>query len=142
MKYISLIIIIAFASCSHKNFQYVEKNYDEKTSIYEKVDIEDLIKEPSKFHNKKIAVSAYFTVNRNETALYDRKGSSLKGIWLSFKGDLQDEKGGFLLKDDKIYNYDDGTVVIKGIFDKNNNGNLGLYAGTLNEISFFSNYPN
>jgi len=141
MKYISLILVIAFMSCSQKNFRYVKKDYDNETSIYQKVDLSDLLKNYEDYDGKYIQVSGFFIGNINESAMYSKEGSK-EGIWISFKDELIDDNGNTLLKNNTIYDLSDSDVTLKGKFDSKEKGNLGLYKGSLTEIIYFSNYPN
>jgi hypothetical protein len=139
MKYFTLITLLVLSSCSHKNFVFTTDNQVKDKIIFEKVDINDLIKNPNQFHGKYIETYGYFTVNRNETALYLRKGALGKGIWLSFDEEIKNSKGVYLLKDNNIDYYNDIMLKIKGVFNKNKKGNLGIYGGTITNINFFSN---
>ena len=130
------------SSCSHKNFVFTTDDQSKNKITFEKVDINSLIKNPNKFHGNYIETYGYFTVNVNETALYSKKGSLDKGVWLSFDEGIKNSKGVYLLKNDNINSYNDIMLKIRGVFDKNKKGNLGVYSGTITNIDFFGSVSN
>jgi hypothetical protein len=118
------------------------QNYSEGDIHYEKVEFRTLYENPEKYHNKNIEIRGYFNCNRNETAIYSDKTDG-KGVWISFfKNNLIDNKGNYLLQNNRIYSYSKSYIIIRGKYDYEMKGNLSQYEGSINKVTYFGSGAN
>jgi hypothetical protein len=140
MKNILLILYLSFfsLSCAQNSESKNKPNSNEEESS-EIINFEDydismlrLIVTPEKYHNKTVQIIGYLNLEFEGNAIYFHqedyeKGSSRNGIWVDFSDDLVHKKD--LKKYNKKY------VIIVGKFDMNSKGHMGMFGGSLKNIS-------
>jgi hypothetical protein len=95
------------------------------------VSIINLIATPEKYHGKKIQIIGYLHLEFEGDAIYLHKEDYVNGIpdnglWVNFSEDLAKKK--------KFEDYSDNYVIILGTFNKDSNGHMGLFNGTMDDI--------
>ena len=112
------------------------KDEDEFTEItkFEDYDISmlRLIVTPEKYHNKTVQIIGYLNLEFEGNAVYFHKedyenGSSRNGMWVSFSDEL--------IKKKDLKKYSKKYVIIVGKFDMNSRGHMGMFGGSLKNIS-------
>ncbi|WP_042719987.1 hypothetical protein [Flavobacterium sp. B17] len=140
MKNILLIIYLSFfsLSCAQNSESKNNSNSSEEESS-EIINFEDydismlrLIVTPEKYHNKTVQIIGYLNLEFEGNAIYFHqedyeKGSSRNGIWVSFSDDL--------VKKIDLKKYNKKYVIIVGKFDMNSKGHMGMFGGSLKNIS-------
>ena len=139
MKNLLLIfLIISSLSCAQKNESKNTQNKkeDDYTEIikFDEYDISmlRLIVTPEKYHNKTVQIIGYLNLEFEGNAIYFHKedyenGSSRNGIWVS----INDE----LAKNKDLKKYNKKYVIIVGKFDMNSKGHMGMFGGSLKNIT-------
>jgi len=93
----------------------------------ENVSIIQLISNPEKYHNKKIIITGYLSLEFEGTAVYLHKDDfthliTKNGLW--FNGSMT-----------KYKKYEKKYVSIEGVFNKNHKGHMNLWQGTIEKIN-------
>lgn len=140
MKNVLLILYLSLFSwsCAQNSKSQNKQNSDEEEFSeiisFDEYDISmlRLIVTPEKYHNKTVQVIGYLNLEFEGNAVYFHqedyeKGSSRNGMWVDFNEDLVHKKD--LKKYNKKY------VIIVGKFDMNSKGHMGIFGGTLKNIS-------
>ncbi|MDQ1097577.1 MULTISPECIES: hypothetical protein [Chryseobacterium] len=140
MKKILFIIYLSIfsVSCAQNSESQNKQNSDEEEFgeiiSFDEYDISmlRLIVTPEKYHNKTVQVIGYLNLEFEGNAIYFHqedyeKGSSRNGMWVDFSEDLIHKKD--LKKFNKKY------VIIIGKFDMNSKGHMGMFGGSLKNIS-------
>ena len=125
------------------NSIFTNKSYNKDD--YKNVSIKELIKTPDLFNGKKIRVDGFFFYGLEQSSISsNRKPEIGKSIWVKFDffKSLSNKNNENLLKDDKLFDYSKNKIVIKGIYSTKFNGHLGLYKGSIKEISYFESEEN
>lgn len=87
-----------------------------------RVSLEDILKAPNQYHNKLIETHGFLLQEFENSGLYSTSSwRGTKGIWITPVNGLHIERE----KTNRRY------VVVTGVFDANQNGHLGQFAGTL-----------
>lgn len=133
MKFKHLIILIIVFGCN-------DTRKTLNTQEYLKTSIIKIIENPSDYNNKKIEIEGYFHYHMEEAAISKNKGSDIrKRIWIDFNyfRDLLNDKKESLYKDDRLVINNKKKIKLKGIYTTKSNGHLGLYSGSIKDISCF-----
>ena len=90
------------------------------------ISIIQVLADPVKFHGKTIIVQGYATIEFEGTAVYlneldAKNGLTMNGLW------LQTPVEPFAESHQRY-------VLVKGTFNANNRGHLGMYSGTIEKI--------
>jgi hypothetical protein len=106
-----------------------------RAEIPKRVSIINLIATPEKYHNKKVLVHGFATLKFEGNAIYASRadaeyGISTNALWLQYD-DAEEEK--YLDHFKNSYAY----VRIQGTFDATGHGHLGMFSGTIKEITRF-----
>lgn len=137
MKMKFLILIILLNGCASIG-TYKTASYEE--DAYTKVSIDKILENPNLYHKKKVELNGYFFYGLEEAAITDNKNSNVKQrIWIDFdyKKKLIDNNNDDLFAKNKLLDCSNKKIKIKGVFSKDNNGHLGIYAGALSSIAYF-----
>ncbi|WP_295203798.1 hypothetical protein [uncultured Chryseobacterium sp.] len=140
MKNVLLILYLSLFSwsCAQNSESQNKQNSDEEEFgeiiSFDEYDISmlRLIVTPEKYHNKTVQVIGYLNLEFEGNAIYFHqedyeKGSLRNGMWVDFNEDLVHKKD--LKKYNKKY------VIIVGKFDMNSKGHMGMFGGSLKNIS-------
>lgn len=92
-------------------------------------DFTDLLKNPEKYNGKVVNITGFATIEFEGNALYldskSQKAASYEnGVWLEIA------KTPFELK-----TYNGSKVLVKGMFKLSNKGHMGLWRGSLEQVS-------
>ncbi|NML58844.1 hypothetical protein [Chryseobacterium cheonjiense] len=137
---ISLMLFLSFFSlgCA-QNSESKNKPDSNEEEFSEIIAFEDydismlrLIVTPEKYHNKTVQIIGYLNLEFEGNAIYFHKedyekGSSRDGMWVNFSDDLA--------KKTDFKKYNKKYVIIKGKFDMNSKGHMGMFGGTIKNIS-------
>lgn len=139
-KYLLIILLSIFSfGCAQKTASKNEKIKQEENETEEIINFDDfdismlrLIVTPEKYHNKTVQIIGYLNLEFEGNAIYFHKedyetGSSRNGMWVSFNDELAKKKD--LEKFSKKY------VIIVGKFDMNSKGHMGMFGGSLKNIT-------
>ncbi|WP_027387978.1 hypothetical protein [Chryseobacterium gregarium] len=140
MKNVLLILYLSFFSWScAQNSESKNKPNSNEEEFTEIINFEDydismlrLIVTPEKYHNKTVQIIGYLNLEFEGNAIYFHqedyeKGSSRNGMWVDFSEDLVHKID--LKKYNKKY------VIIVGKFDMNSKGHMGMFGGSIKNIS-------
>lgn len=139
MKNILLILYLSLFSLSCAQNSESKNKQDSNEESSEITEFEDydismlrLIVTPEKYHNKTVQIIGYLNLELEGNAVYFHqedyeKGSSRNAMWVDFSDDLAKKTD--LEKCNKKY------VIIKGKFDMNSRGHIGMFCGTIKNIS-------
>lgn len=134
MKFKILIICILIYSCNkHK------KSIDNENIFYNKVSLEKVIENPSKYDNKKIEIEGYYSYSMEDSSLSSKNKSPLKNsIWVDFNffKDLKNQKNKFLFKNDNLLSFKNERVKIRGLFSSEYKGHMAWYKGSIKVEEF------
>lgn len=91
-----------------------------------------LIVTPEKYHNKTVQIIGYLNLEFEGNAIYFHKedydnGLSENAMWVNFSDDLA--------KKTDLKKYNKKYVIIVGKFDMNSKGHMGMFGGTIKNIS-------
>ncbi|MEC3875766.1 hypothetical protein [Chryseobacterium salviniae] len=137
---ISLVLLLSFFSlgCA-QNPESKNKPDSKEEEFSEIIAFEDynismlrLIVTPEKYHNKTVQIIGYLNLEFEGNAIYFHqedyeKASSRNGMWVDFSGDLAQKVN--------LEKYNKKYVIIKGKFDMNSRGHMGMFGGTIKNIS-------
>lgn len=138
MKYFKVFIFLFLAvSCSSKaERKIVDSDFKATTEIPESneefvTSLVKLIANPEKYDGKIIRVIGYLNLEFEGNAIYLHKedyehGLTKNGFWLDFSGSI---------KENKKLDFSKKYVIIVGKFDVRRNGHMGLFGGTIKDIS-------
>ena len=138
MRYFSMIMLVSLtASCSSKGERKIAVNDSASNGAILTpteglaVSLVKLIANPERYEGKVIQVVGYLNLEFEGDAIYLHKedyehGLIGNGFWLDFSGPLK--------KTDEIVN-SKKYVIIVGRFDSKSHGHMGLFGGTLKDIS-------
>lgn len=140
MKNVLLILYLSFFSWScAQNSESKNKPNSNEEEFTEIINFEDydismlrLIVTPEKYHNKTVQIIGYLNLEFEGNAIYFHqedyeKGSSRNGMWVDLSEDLVHKID--LKKYNKKY------VIIVGKFDMNSKGHMGMFGGSIKNIS-------
>lgn len=125
-KVLILFFVFGLLNCTSLNNNKIADDKIEKVSII------SIISTPKKYHNKKIAVKGYYTLETEGYAIYFSKNDYEKNI---FKNGLCLYASFETLKELGIEEPYKGYVSIEGVFNKNILGSHDLYSGSIQEIT-------
>ena len=133
-----LLVLTLFINCRQVE-KVVNNSLDD--SNYKKVTINKVMQNPNLYNNKKIEIEGFFYFGFEDVSISETiKSSQKERIWIKFnyfnKG-FKDNKGNFLFENDKMKSYLGKKIKIKGVYDSKNNGHLGLYKGTIKDITYY-----
>ncbi len=137
MKMRFFILTVLLNSCSSIG-TYESISY--KENEYKKESISDIVSTPNLYHNKTIELDGYFYHGLEYTSIAEEKYSDpSKSIWISFnfRDDLLNNQGGALFKKNRLEKSSGKKIRIKGVFTRDKKGHLGIYAGSLTDITYF-----
>lgn len=105
-------------------------------NVTESVSIINLISTPEKYEGKKIRVVGIAKIEFEGNAIYlskqDLENAYYKnGLWLTLNSEEMS----------KFKKFSGKSVLVEGIFRSKKKGHLGLWSGSLNEISRVEEYP-
>jgi hypothetical protein len=136
MKYI-ILILFAFSlnACSQDKTTSKElKGEKEQAVPFHEFDISliRLISTPAKYDGKQIQVIGYLNLEFEGNAIYLHKedyskGISNNGFWVSFSKETAEKK--------KLNDYNKKYVIIVGTFDMDARGHMGMFGGTIKNIT-------
>lgn len=140
LKIIPLIIIFSlFQSCKKESEVKkidLEKNYSSR-SIDKNTSLIALIANPEKFQGKRIRVTGYLNLEFEGDAIYLNELDCKNGIyenafWVNFadKIDMNNRRN----PSRKLHDFNHKYVSIEGVFNKNRNGHMSLFAGEIDNI--------
>lgn len=137
---ISLVLFLSFFSLNCAQSSESKNKPDPKEEEFsEIIAFEDydismlrLIVTPEKYHNKTVQIIGYLNLEFEGNAIYFHQedyeiGSSRNGMWVSFNDDVVKKKD--------LEKYNKKYVIIKGKFDMNSKGHMGMFGGTIKNIS-------
>lgn len=136
MKYITLILLtFSLNACSqNKTTKKETESEKEKLIPFHEYDISmiRLIATPEKYDGKQIQVIGYLNLEFEGTAIYLHKedyskGISDNGFWVNFSKEIGERKN--------LNNYNKKYVIIAGTFDMNSRGHMGMFGGTIKNIT-------
>lgn len=135
IKYI-ILVVLAFLinACSQNKNTEEPKSEKEQTLSSDKFDISiiKLIATPEKYHGKQIQVIGYLNLKFEGDAIYLHKedyskGISNNGFWVNFSKETIEKKN--------LNGYNKKYVIIVGTFDMNDRGHMGMFGGTIKNIT-------
>ena len=133
-----LVLIIFLNSCSsnetYRLASYTQDNYNPES-------ISNIMKNPYKYDDKTVELQGYFYHGLEYTSIAEKKYSNpSESIWISFnfKIKLLNDKGDNLLEESRLENISGKKIKIKGTFNVDKKGHLGIYAGSLTNITYIS----
>jgi hypothetical protein len=135
IKYI-ILVVLAFLinACSQNKNTEEPKSEKEQTLSSDKFDISiiKLIATPEKYHGKQIQVIGYLNLEFEGDAIYLHKedyskGISNNGFWVNFSKETIEKKN--------LNDYNKKYVIIVGTFDMNDRGHMGMFGGTIKNIT-------
>lgn len=107
LRHFKFMLIFILPSCSHNQFEKV-------------------LRSPEQFHGEKIEITGVFHERFEDNAIYlNTSVNKDQAIWVNFS-DL------FMLIN-TFYGLDGSKIRVTGIFNKDDKGHLGQYAGSLDE---------
>ncbi len=91
-----------------------------------------LITTPEKYDGKQIQVIGYLNLEFEGNAIYLHKedyskGISNNGFWVNFSKEIAEKKN--------LNDYSKKYVIIVGTFDMNSRGHMGMFGGTIKNIT-------
>jgi hypothetical protein len=101
------------------------------------VSIVDLLAHPSLYHGKPIRAIGYIHLEFEYEGIYLHKedykqGLTRNGFWISFDPQIQPSS---------VRGCKDHYVLVEGIFDARHHGHLGLWSGTIDQVTRCENWP-
>lgn len=137
---ISIVLFLSFFSlgCA-QNSESKNKQDSKEEELSEITAFEDynismlrLIVTPEKYHNKTVQIIGYLNLEFEGNAIYFHqedyeKGLSENAMWVNFSDDLA--------KKTDLKKYNKKYVIIVGKFDMNSKGHMGMFGGTIKNIS-------
>lgn len=136
MKYIYLILL-TFSLSVHSQNKTEQKDTeieDGKIIPYSEFDISliKLIANPEKYDGKVIQVRGYLNLEFEGNAIYLHKEDYSKaltdnGFWVNFSKEIAEKKN--------LNDYSKKYVIIVGTFDMKSLGHMGLFGGTIKNIT-------
>jgi hypothetical protein len=136
MKYI-ILILLAFSlnACSqNKTTHKATETEKEEVIPFRQFDISliRLIATPEKYDGKQIQVRGYINLEFEGNAIYLHKEDYTKsltsnGFWVDFSKEISEKKN--------LNDYNKKYVIIVGTFDMKSNGHMGLFGGTIKNIT-------
>ncbi|MCD0470717.1 hypothetical protein [Flavobacterium sp. JAS] len=136
MKYI-ILILLAFSlnACSQNKTTAKEPKSEKEQAIpfHEfNISLIRLISTPEKYDGKQIQVIGYLNLEFEGNAIYLHKedyskGISNNGFWVNFSKEIIEKKN--------LNDYNQKYVIIVGTFDMNSRGHMGMFGGTIKNIT-------
>ncbi len=112
---------------------------------YSDISIIQLIVNPVKYDGKKISVSGYMHIKFEDCAIYLTKTDAdylngANGLWISFSKNIEklSINSGYKKSDVPISYFDCKFVRITGIFNMNERGHMGMFAGAIDSVQNIS----
>ena len=95
------------------------------------VSIISLIATPERYHGQLVFLTGWVSIGYRTRAIYysserSRLDFGPDSIWLEFSEELT--------KTRKVDTYNGHYVMLKGVFDKDNHGEMGIYQGAITDI--------
>ena len=144
MKYILLFLTISLISCSTID-TYESSKIDFEKNVYIKTSLNDIIENPLFYNGKKVELNGYFYYSIESSFLSANVKPKRDGkVWVEFNyfSELLNKEGENLFKDKRLISYIKKKVKIRGVYDSSNNGNLGIYNGSITDIVYFESWVN
>ncbi|WP_394775778.1 hypothetical protein [Flavobacterium sp.] len=136
MKYIILILLtFSLNACSQNKTttKGSESEKEEAIPFHEfNISIIRLISTPEKYDGKQIQLIGYLNLEFEGNAIYLHKedyskGISNNGFWVNFSKEITEKKN--------LNDYNQKYVIIVGTFDMNSRGHMGMFGGTIKNIT-------
>ena len=130
--FLTFISIISDGQKSSPNKDVLTNfSYNSRTIDLIDVSIINLISTPEKYHHKEIRLIGYLNLEFEGDAIYLHKEDFDRSIvsnafWVNFSKEITKTQ-----KDKCSKKY----VIIEGTFDMNSHGHMGLFSGTINNIT-------
>ena len=91
-----------------------------------------LIATPEKYHNEIVQITGFLNIEFEGDAIYLHKEDHDKSLlensmWVDFSDELKQKVN--------LEEYNRQYVILKGTFDKNDTGHLGLFGGAIKDIT-------
>ena len=130
-----LSLVLICLSCGSVE-TYTSPDYD--GGKYTAVSFEQLSENPNQFDKKKIELVGIFYYGMEEAALTNKENPKNR-IWIKFdyKKKMIDKDGNSLFEDEKLLRYSGKDVKLKGVFNKENTGHLGIYFAAIEDLDYF-----
>lgn len=105
-----------------------------KSEDIESIGFIQLLANPAHFHDKKVRISGYLHCQFEDSGLYFSKEDAdyLNGknaVWIDYSNEIKKQP------EKNLEYFDCKYVLIEGIFDKNFQGHLGAFAGTIRDVT-------
>nr|WP_315152948.1 hypothetical protein [uncultured Flavobacterium sp.] len=134
MKYITLFLLaFSFNACS-QNKTTLKETETENAIPFNEFDISliRLIATPEKYDGKQVQVRGYLNLEFEGNAIYLHKEDYSKaltdnGFWVNFSKEIAEKKN--------LSVYNKQYVIIVGTFDMKSLGHMGLFGGTIKNIT-------
>lgn len=132
------VIISIFMIVSIHLFSQTKANQPEdvgvspfELGIYENTSLIKLIANPEKYHGKPIQVIGYLHLEFEGNAVYLHKEDFERSIsensfWVNFSESVSDKV--------TVKDYSDRYVILIGTFNMNDNGHMGMFGGSIDNI--------
>src|SRR5262249_54990940 len=106
----------------------------------ENISLIRLIATPEKYHGKFVRVRGYLHNQFEDSAIYLTKDDSDhhnqdNALWVSYAEKVQKQAVGSKQDPDNLRYFDRKYVMIEGVYNKDNHGHLGLYAGSIDKVA-------
>lgn len=142
---LNVMILLFITLVPHESKSQNREHIDslkERLAGYQHVSMISLISNPMKYHGKRIHIEGYLHLKFEDAALYLCKKDAdyligANAYWVRFSKKVKKDN---LNKDstvDLVY-FDSKYVAISGVFNYNNSGHLGSYAGAIESIDHIS----
>lgn len=134
-KLIILFLVLICFSCGSVE-TYTSPDYD--SGEYTMVSFEELLKDPNPLDKKKIELVGVFHYGMEEASLSNKEDPEDR-IWVKFDytKKMVDKNGNSLFEDEKLLQYTGKEVKLKGTFNQENTGHLGIYFAAIEDLDYF-----
>ena len=105
------------------------------------VSIIQLIATPEKYHGQKITVTGYatFEFEQNSICLLESRMSASECLWIRLESPNALTAANDLSQPNDsvsaLNRFNKRVILVRGLFDMNNHGHLGLYTGAIDQIT-------
>ncbi|MBE9584855.1 hypothetical protein IM792_10385 [Mucilaginibacter sp. JRF] len=133
-----LLMFLLPYQTSKPNIGVLKKAPHQDRPELDEVSIISLIANPEKYHKKRVIVIGYLTLYSENCAIYVHKtdcnlGISKNGVWVDMMRDSM-----YLPEIQKLNNK---YALIEGIFDKNFNGHMLMWSGSITNVNRIISWP-